>query len=551
MHYSFFRLFLISLVGVLASSMLQHTEGGLQWAGLAAGVLPLAAYHVILLRQRILSPTEIDSIYYFGFLVTVITLVSTAISIGISRNTIELRWVLLQFGLGLVATGYALFARLHLLSKSTAKADMDIVDSTENLAKAVAKVASEFDKAGYQVSAFVEMTERRLSEMEQRSKIKFVAVEAMFEQKLNEAAIAFNEALARSTAQSFERSARIIETATAKFAEAISSVMKEVGRVQSEAEAISFAKASERIAHFAGEMEVSITAISGKVTEASRESAKAISELTTASRKAMKLATDISGKLERLEQLESLIKAISSASESLTGISKTAADADASISSLAIKIGLAENGIREGIIAPLSTGGIAAAIASAERAIFEAGKVTSGLLLSIDQSIIPVGEKAPELLRQLESSTSGIQRGSTALAQSMAEFETSLRQSSQAIASAAGMAGATQSACADMPAAAAKLAAAISSIGDEASGLAGMLDRTRGGLEGAISSATEGLSSVEKRLSPLDDLAASARIAAQKILSAAMTTQVAKPYDPTDLAIAETSSQSRIENLGA
>lgn len=435
MHRSFFLLFFISLVGVLASSMLQNTEGWHQWTSLAGGVLPLAVYHVFLLRQRILSPTEIDSIYYFGFLVTVITLVSTAISIGLSHNTIGLRWVLLQFGLGLVATGYALFARLHLLSKSTAKADMDIV-LAENLAKAVAKVAGEFDRAGYQVAAFVEMTERRLSEMEQRSETRFAAVGAMFERNLNEATIAFNETLARPTAQSFERSASIIETATMKFAEAISSVMTEVGRVQSEAEAISFVKASERIAHFAGEMESSITAISGKVTETSYESAKAISELTSASRKAMKLATDISGKLERLEQLESLVKGIASASESLMGISKTAADADKSISSLAIKIGLAENGIREGIIAPLSTGGIAAALASAERVIFEAGKVTSDCLSSIDQSIIPVGEKVPELLRQLESSTLGIQRGLTVLAQSMAEFEMSLRQSSQAMASA-------------------------------------------------------------------------------------------------------------------
>lgn len=113
------------------------------------------------------------------------------------------------------------------------------------------------------------------------------------------------------------------------------------------------------------------------------------------------------------------------------------------------------------------------------------------------------------------------------------------------------MVGTTQSVCADMPAATAKLAAAMSSIGDEVSGLAGMLDRTRDGLERAILSVTEGLSSVGKHLSPLDDLAASVRIADQKILSAAMTTQVAKPYDPTTLAIAESSSRSRIENLGA
>lgn len=539
MHKSFFPLFIVALLGVLASSKAQHAGGVLQYSGLIAGIAPLAAYHVILLRKRLLSPTEVDSIYYFGFLVTVVTLVSTAISIGLSSTAIELRWVLLQFGLGLVATGYALFARLHLLAKSMATVDTDIVESTEKLAKSVEKVAGEFDRAGFQVAAFVEQTERRLAELEQRAQSKFTLAETKFEQKLNEAAAAFTEILAKSASQSLDRSAAVIELATTRFSEAISSVMKEIGRVQTEAEAISFEKASARIAQFAGEMEHSVASISGKVSAAAGTSAEAISELTSASRKTMKLASDISAKLESLNRLEALAGAIVSASESIGGMARTAAEADASLSSLAAKAGLAEQEVRKGVIDPLSSGGLATAVAAAERTIGAAAESATRLLAAIEGASAPAAEKAPELMERLTAavaSATALDSSAASLSRSMTELEASLRQSTQAISEAASSAMTVASIGAEVPGAAARLASSASALVSEADGLRAMLEKSRTGLEGAIASASSALGGVQSKLAPLEDLASSARLASQQIRATATAAAKANPLAQSPIA---------------
>lgn len=387
MHKSFFPLFIVSLVGILALGNAQHSAGLKQYSSLLAGITPLVVYHAILLRKRLLTPTEVDSVYYFGFLVTMVTLVSMAISIGLSPASIDLRWVLFQFGLGLVATGYALFARLHLLAKSTVTAETDIVDANERLAKSVERVAGEFDKAGFQVAAFVEQSERRLSELEQRTQAKFAAAEAKFEQHLNEAATHFDENLAKSSSQSLDRTSIVIEQATTGFSVAISSVIKEIDRVQVEAKTISFQKASERIAQFAGEMEQSVASISGKVSEAARSSADAISDLTSASRKATELATNISTGLSAIGRLEELATIIESSISAMRLIAATSNEVDAALSSLAAKAGAAERGIREGVIDPLSQGNLTSALSSAERSISAAAESVSRVLAAVDSSL--------------------------------------------------------------------------------------------------------------------------------------------------------------------
>ena len=152
MHKSFLPLFLISLIGVLGSSFIDHEENSqYQFIGLIAGVLPLLGYYFALAKKKLLSQSEIDSVYYFGFLVTVITLVSTAIAIGIATKLPKLNWILLQFGLGLIATGIALFARLMLMTKSTSEVELDVVESSKLLVAAVTNVSVEFDNASYLV----------------------------------------------------------------------------------------------------------------------------------------------------------------------------------------------------------------------------------------------------------------------------------------------------------------------------------------------------------------------------------------------------------------
>jgi hypothetical protein len=89
---------------------------------MVAGVCPLIYYHLFFLRPQAsmgLSQTAIDSVYYFGFLVTISALGISAVSIAVGGSADNLNTVIYQFGAGLFATGYAIVARMHLSSIST------------------------------------------------------------------------------------------------------------------------------------------------------------------------------------------------------------------------------------------------------------------------------------------------------------------------------------------------------------------------------------------------------------------------------------------------
>ena len=88
--------------------------------GVAFGIAPLFSYHIFYLapkaKKNELTQPAIDSVYYFGFLITVASLGLSAISIANSGDETDFNNVIFQFGVGLIATGYAVIARMHLIS---------------------------------------------------------------------------------------------------------------------------------------------------------------------------------------------------------------------------------------------------------------------------------------------------------------------------------------------------------------------------------------------------------------------------------------------------
>jgi hypothetical protein len=366
MHKAFFPLFLIALIGIVLSGFFHQTSGFLQWLGLITGLLPLIAYHLSLMRARLLSSTAIDSIYYFGFLVTIITLVTTAISIGLAETKPDLKWVLLQFALGLVATGYALFARLHLLAKSATSIEVDMVESTEKLTKNIERVVKEFDNAGFQVQAFVERTEQRLTKVEQDTIAKMDSVSASFEQKLSAAQTSFQEALNKNIEITLSKTSNTLSVATLKFSGAISSLTEEINRLQREAENISFAIASQRISDFSNEMEFSIRSITNSVHESASASSTAVSGLTTTFNKTSKLADGIAKKLNALDGIIALASSIQDADTAMTNFSLSTTEAEAALSSLSVKTANAEETLRQQITKPLENVKLEAALSDFE-----------------------------------------------------------------------------------------------------------------------------------------------------------------------------------------
>lgn len=92
------------------------------WVAMLGGGLPLVYYHLGYLAPRAkrgLSQTAIDSVYYFGFLITIAALGVSAVSLAVSDGKVQLESIAFHFGLGLLATGYAVVARMHLTSIST------------------------------------------------------------------------------------------------------------------------------------------------------------------------------------------------------------------------------------------------------------------------------------------------------------------------------------------------------------------------------------------------------------------------------------------------
>lgn len=102
---------------IAASAMRLHP-----WVAMLGGSAPLIYYHLGYLTPRAkkgLAQAAIDSVYYFGFLVTVAALAVSAVSLAVTDGKAPLNEIAFQFGLGLLATGYAVLARMHLTSIST------------------------------------------------------------------------------------------------------------------------------------------------------------------------------------------------------------------------------------------------------------------------------------------------------------------------------------------------------------------------------------------------------------------------------------------------
>lgn len=119
---NYFKTLFLCILGSFGLLVVSHVLLRSPWMSLVAGAGPLVYYHLLYLAPRArkgLTQTAIDSVYYFGFLVTVAALGISAVTIASSGGATDINAVVFQFGVGLFATGYAVIARMHLSSLST------------------------------------------------------------------------------------------------------------------------------------------------------------------------------------------------------------------------------------------------------------------------------------------------------------------------------------------------------------------------------------------------------------------------------------------------
>jgi hypothetical protein len=118
---------------------------------------PLAYYHIGFLAPQAhkgLSQTAIDSVYYFGFLVTVAALGISAMSIARGAPGQNINLIVYQFGIGLIATGYAVIARLHLSSMSAMVNEASPEALMDRYVKRSVELVTNVEMASDQLAAF-------------------------------------------------------------------------------------------------------------------------------------------------------------------------------------------------------------------------------------------------------------------------------------------------------------------------------------------------------------------------------------------------------------
>ncbi|WLI90404.1 hypothetical protein Q4S45_04585 [Massilia sp. R2A-15] len=159
-----FKCIVVSIV-VLASSTFFRLP---PWVAMLGGILPLVYYHLLFLwpqASKGLSGTAIDSVYYFGFLVTVSALGISAISIAFRGSEGNLNTVIYQFGVGLFATGYAVVARMHLTSSASMVDEASPEALMDRYVKRSVELVSNVEMASSQLAEFSKDIIRRTVEM--------------------------------------------------------------------------------------------------------------------------------------------------------------------------------------------------------------------------------------------------------------------------------------------------------------------------------------------------------------------------------------------------
>lgn len=148
---------------------------------MGAAIAPLAYYHFGFLvpqAKKGLSHAAIDSVYYFGFLVTVSALGISAISIARGSAAQDINLVVYQFGVGLIATGYAVLARLHL--NSIAMVDEASPEALmDRYIKRSVELVTNVEMASEQLSAFSTAIVQKTAETSEAT--RYATQQAMLE----------------------------------------------------------------------------------------------------------------------------------------------------------------------------------------------------------------------------------------------------------------------------------------------------------------------------------------------------------------------------------
>jgi hypothetical protein len=189
---NFIGLMALAAVAATASVML-HLPVPLV---LVAELGPICYYFSLLYRhgKNGLSHTAIDSVYYFGFIVTILSLAGSVMRVWLFGIEKDMTGLIAQFGVGLLATGLALVFRLILTARVESLNAKDLSQTIEEYVHRIDDVVSKVEASAASFEGLAQSLQERTR----------VVVEATYEEctsSMRATATAFSESIARITEQ--------------------------------------------------------------------------------------------------------------------------------------------------------------------------------------------------------------------------------------------------------------------------------------------------------------------------------------------------------------
>jgi methyl-accepting chemotaxis protein len=191
------RLMLLS-VGLLVLGAIFLTFSNwatwMSWLVMLPGIAPLGWYHFKVLMPKAesgLPQAAIDSVYYFGFLVTVAALCISALMVGLHGAAASIDTIVMQFSAGLVATGYAVAARLHLQSRVSGTSETTLEEVMDKYVHKSIALVENVEQASQRLSEFSQKIVERTIEAAELTRLaaneKMLDVATQFSEQMSEA----------------------------------------------------------------------------------------------------------------------------------------------------------------------------------------------------------------------------------------------------------------------------------------------------------------------------------------------------------------------------
>ncbi|MEM5330370.1 hypothetical protein VSR34_27740 [Paraburkholderia sp. JHI2823] len=173
-------------------------------------LLPLCMYFSVLYRigKDGLGHTAIDSVYYFGFIVTILSLAASVMRVWMFGIEKDMSGLIAQFGVGLLATGLALVFRLMLTARVESL-------NAKDLSQTIDEYVQRIDGIVVKVETSAASFEGLSQSLQERTR---AVVESTYEEctaSMRSAVTAFSESISgitRQTSESVTRFGEVVES---------------------------------------------------------------------------------------------------------------------------------------------------------------------------------------------------------------------------------------------------------------------------------------------------------------------------------------------------